>query len=81
VGLTVGAVLAISAATWRAGNGAPEPAASRIYVVKPGDTIWSIVRMQSGAREDPRSLVDRVIRVNRLRGALIRPGQRIILPS
>jgi hypothetical protein len=81
VGLAVGAVLAINVVSWRAGNGAPEPAASRIYVVQPGDTIWSIVRTQSDVREDPRPLVERLIRVNRLRGALIWPGQKLVLPS
>jgi LysM repeat protein len=80
VGLAVGAVLAINVVSWRAGSGAPVPAASRIYVVKPGDTIWSIVRTQSDAREDPRPLVDRLIRVNHLRGALIWPGQKLVLP-
>jgi hypothetical protein len=80
-GIAVGAVLAVNLVLGSARDEAPERAASRIYVVKPGDTIWSIVRRYSDVGQDPRPLIDRLIRVNRLRGATIRPGQSLVLPS
>jgi LysM repeat protein len=77
----VGAALALNLVASRAGAGGPERAASRIYVVKPGDTIWGILRRQADPREDLRPMVDRLIRVNHLDGALIWPGQELVLPS
>lgn len=89
VSMAMGAALCVNIVASRAGAGAgagagvagAERAASRIYVVRPGDTIWGIARRQAGPREDPRPLVDRLIHVNGLRGALIRPGQQLVLPS
>lgn len=85
VSMAMGAALCVnivaSRAGARAGVAGAERAASRIYVVRPGDTIWGIARRQAGPREDPRPLVDRLIHVNGLRGALIRPGQQLVLPS
>ena len=79
--MALGAALALNLVASRAGAGGPERAASRIYVVKPGDTIWGIVRSQADAREDLRPMVDRLIRVNHLDRALIWPGQELVLPS
>ncbi|MGH2556551.1 MAG: LysM peptidoglycan-binding domain-containing protein [Actinomycetota bacterium] len=53
----------------------------RIYVVRPGDTVWSIVGREAGRGADPRPLVDQLIRLNRLRDAVIHPGQRLVLPT
>ena len=79
--IALGAALAVDLVAFRAAGTAPEHAASRIYVVRPGDTLWGIARRESGPREDPRPLVDRLIRLNRIRDALISPGQRLVLPS
>ena len=50
----------------------------RTYVVKPADTLWSIaVENYAG---DPRAAVWELRERNHLDGALIRPGQRLVLP-
>ena len=79
----VGGVLAANVATARAGTSRPEePTAQRVYVVRSGDTLWRIAREQAPSRSaDLRPLVDRLIQVNHLQGATIRPGQQLVLPS
>ena len=64
------------AALARASHGAgPE----QRYVVKPGDTLWTIeVEQYAG---DPREAIYRIDRRNHLGGSVIVPGQRIVLPS
>ncbi len=60
------------------GVAAPAPAASpHIYVVQPGDTLWSIV-VATGHRGDPRPVVDRL--ALQLNGRPLQPGQRVTLP-
>jgi LysM repeat protein len=59
----------------RTSNGAGHPAH---YVVKPTDTLWSIV--QSRYAGDPRDAVMRVEQANHLRSATIVPGQTLLLP-
>jgi LysM repeat protein len=49
------------------------------YVVKSGDTLWSIALSHYGG--DPREAVWNIERENRLRSATILPGQRIVLPG
>jgi hypothetical protein len=50
----------------------------RAYVVRAHDTLWSIaVRHYAG---DPREAVWRIERRNDLDGALISPGERLVLP-
>jgi len=48
------------------------------YVVRSGDTLWSIAVSHYGG--DPREAVWRLQDRNHLRGAIVRPGQRLILP-
>jgi nucleoid-associated protein YgaU len=79
--IALGASLAVDLVAFRASGSTAEHAASRIYVVRSGDTIWGIARREAGPREDPRPLVDRLIWVNHIRDALISPGQRLVLPS
>ncbi len=54
------------------------PVSSRaLYVVEPGDTLWSIAeRLDPSA--DPRAIVDRLERA--AGGALLQAGQTIVLP-
>lgn len=65
--------------TWavvaRAGSAAePEQA----YVVKRGDTLWSIAAARYGG--DPRGGVWRIQKRNGLEDGVIRSGQRLVLP-
>jgi len=50
------------------------------YVVRPGDTLWSIAgRVAPG--EDPRATVDSIARVNDLDPGALVPGQPLLIPS
>jgi nucleoid-associated protein YgaU len=55
----------------------PPGVASHVYVVQPGDTLWSIVH-RSGGRGDPRPEVDRL--ALQLQGRSLQVGQRLHLP-
>jgi len=48
------------------------------YTVKPGDTLWSIAASHYAG--DPRDGIWKIERRNDLSGALISPGQRLLLP-
>ncbi len=49
-----------------------------LYTVKPGDTLWSIaVGHYAG---DPRDGIWKIAHRNHLSGALISPGQKLLLP-
>ena len=50
----------------------------RAYVVRPTDTLWTIAA--SNYAGDPREAIWRLRQRNGLREALLRPGQRLILP-
>jgi hypothetical protein len=52
--------------------------ARQVYVVRVGDTLWSIAASHYGG--DPREGVWRLQHENRLAGALVRPGQTLVLP-
>jgi hypothetical protein len=53
-------------------------AAERVYVVQPGDTLWSIV-VATGRGGDPRPEVDTL--ALELHGQPLLPGQRLELPN
>ncbi len=57
-------------------SGASGP--SRVYVVQPGDTLWSIARSAYGG--DPREGVWRLQERNRLGDVPLVVGQRLVLP-
>jgi LysM repeat protein len=69
----------ITALAWavlvRSSDGAGPP---RAYVVKPGDSLWSIAAEQYAG--DPREGVWKLQKQNGLAGVTIRPGQRLFLP-
>jgi LysM repeat protein len=72
-------VIAVAAVMWAVfarDTGASGP--ERYYVVRPGDTIWSIVEARYAG--DPREGVWKVQRRNELDGTTIVPGQRLVLP-
>jgi hypothetical protein len=56
----------------------PQAAAAQAWVVKPGDTIWSIATSLD-PRGDVRPLVDRLY--NEVGGAPLYPGETIPIPS
>jgi LysM repeat protein len=49
------------------------------YVVRPGDTLWSIA--SSHYAGDPREGVWKIERRNGLGSAAIEPGERLVLPA
>ena len=51
----------------------------RSYVVRPGDTLWTIAAARYAG--DPRPGVWEIRTRNGLSGSVIRPGQRLVLPS
>jgi len=54
-------------------------AAEGTYVVRPGDTLWSIAaRLRDG---DPRPLVDAIQRANGVDPGALVPGQALLIPA
>jgi LysM repeat protein len=52
----------------------------RSYVVRSGDTLWSIAaRLSVGS--DPRPLIEAIERVDRVGAADIVPGERLVIPA
>ena len=73
--MVVAVVLALALLAARTSQSAgPE----RFYRVKPGDTLWSIAERHYAG--DPREGVWKLEQRNGLRHALLRPGQRLVLP-
>jgi len=70
----------VAALAGRAGAGSRgESPAVRVYVVRPGDTLWGIAEGLVGPVGDPRPVVDRLASVNRVRDGVIWPGQELRL--
>ena len=51
----------------------------QVYVVRPYDTLWSIAARHYAG--DPRDAISRIERRNHVHDAMIRPGQRLVLPQ
>lgn len=51
------------------------------YVVDSGDTLWGIAERQVKSALDPRAIVLTIQNLNGLDGAMIHPGQVLILPQ
>ena len=60
------------------GDGPDRPAPRVIYVVESGDTPWSIARRVAPG-QDPRPVVDRLIKANDVRDGL-QAGQELSIP-
>ena len=56
------------------------PESSHRYVVRPGDTLWSIAE-RAAQGEDPRELVDAMASVNGVDAGAIVPGQTLLIPG
>jgi LysM repeat protein len=53
---------------------------TRTYVVRPGDTLWSIARSSSPSA-DPRLVVSAIRAANHVDPAALVPGQQLSIPS
>lgn len=76
--------IAIAGGAARAGAGpgfGAEPASQRTYTVRSGDTVWGIASRIAGPEADPRPLVDRILRENRVQASTLRAGQTLLLPA
>lgn len=49
-------------------------------VVAPGQTLWGIAE-QAEPQADPRVAVDDLVRLNRLTGTALRPGETLLVPA
>jgi hypothetical protein len=85
--LAVILTLSLAGAAWagpalRALGGGPEqrPVGRITYVVKAGDTLWSIAERISPG-DDPRPVVDVLSAVNGLEPGALIPGQAILVPT
>lgn len=58
-----------------------EVEAARRYVVRPGDTVWSIAAGEVGEAEDPRPLVDAILSANGAEAGRLLPGQTLMIPA
>jgi LysM repeat protein len=72
-------LLAIALLFWSAYARSSEGGGPRqYYVVKPYDTLWSIAVAHYGG--DPREAVWKLQDRNHLAGAVVTPGERLVLP-
>jgi LysM repeat protein len=58
---------------------AADPGERTVVVVRPGDTLWSVVARHLPSR-DPHGMIEEIQRLNHLRGSTIHPGQELVLP-
>ena len=56
------------------------PVGHRVYVVKPGDTLWGIALRVGTRGDDPRVLIGAIARTNDLDGELL-PGETLVIPA
>jgi nucleoid-associated protein YgaU len=75
------AISALAGSAWAGGH--PDSARDRVvrYTVRPGDTLWAIARQVYGSEADPRPLVEQIARLNSITGAVITPGESILVPQ
>jgi predicted Zn-dependent protease len=73
--------LAVSVPTLANGHlYAASPQRYETVVVKPGDSLWTLVAARTPAGEDVQATIDRVSAENHLGSATLHPGQRIKIP-
>jgi LysM repeat protein len=69
---------AISLAVGLAAHSSTASGPKRTYVVRPGDTLWSVAEHMYGG--DPRQAVWQIQQRNHLASATISPGEKLVLP-
>ena len=69
---------AVSLAVGLAARSSTASGPKRIYVVRPGDTLWSVAQRMYGG--DPREGVWQIQQRNHLASATISPGEKLVLP-
>jgi hypothetical protein len=84
----VALAIALSAPVAAALGRHPEPHAGKVlpiqrweqvYVVRPGDTVWSVAESAAGGA-DPRPWVDAIAARNAIEPGAVVPGQALIIP-
>jgi LysM repeat protein len=61
-------------------GGASEGRSARTYVVRPGDTLWSVAR-RSSPSVDPRLVVSAIASANQVDPGALIPGQELTIPT
>ncbi|HEX4942244.1 MAG TPA: LysM peptidoglycan-binding domain-containing protein [Actinomycetota bacterium] len=61
-------------------GGVAEAGSARTYVVRPGDTLWSIAR-RSFPSVDPRLVVGAIASANQVDPGALVPGQQLSIPA
>jgi nucleoid-associated protein YgaU len=77
---SIGAAWAVPAVKSLRASSEPVRVSSTSYVVRQGDTLWSIAQRLS-PDEDPRPVVDALAAVNGLDPGALVPGQALVVPS
>ena len=57
----------------------PAGRSEHVYVVRPGDTVWTIAERTAGG-EDPRPWVDAIAARNGIEAGELVPGQSLVVP-
>ena len=81
IGLALAIGLGFAGGRASAAPAGARPAAARVIVVRPGETLWGIARRLVGPEGDPRPMVQALIQRNGVRDAVIRPGERLAVPA
>lgn len=63
-----------------AGQGSTRAVAAKTYVVREGDTLWSIASQQTRGG-DPRAMVEAISRLNHVDTGALMPGQSLTIPA
>ena len=71
-------VCVLAAAVGLAAHGSSGAGPKRVYVVRPGDTLWSVAQRTYAG--DPRQGIWEIERRNHLASATIVPGQKLVVP-